>query len=164
MIEIVRIPEQRKGALIGKNGSVRKELEKKTHTSLTVNDDVEIDGEALDVLKAKEIVKAIGRGFAPDKALKLMHDDFRLDVISLGDASEKKAERLLSRIIGRDGKCRHTLETLTKTDICVLGKTVSIIGRWDDVDRAGEAISLLIKGKTHAYVYRCLEEGKNEES
>ncbi len=64
MIELVRIPEQRKGALIGKNGSVKKELEKKTHTSLTVGDDVEIDGEALDVLKAKEIVKAIGRGFA----------------------------------------------------------------------------------------------------
>lgn len=164
MIELVRIPEQRKGALIGKNGSVKKELEKKTHTSLTVGDDVEIDGEALDVLKAKEIVKAIGRGFAPDKALKLLHDDFRLDVISLGDESEKQMKRTIARIIGRDGKSRHTIETLTKTDICVYGKTISVIGRWDEVERANEAIGLLIKGKTHAYVYRCLEEGKDEES
>lgn len=162
MIEIVKIPEQRKGALIGKNGSVKKELEKRTHTSLKINDGVEIEGEALDVLKAKEIVKAIGRGFAPDKALKLMDDDFRLEIISLGDESEKQMKRTISRIIGSKGKSRHTIETLTKTDICVYGKTISIIGRWDYVDRADEAIELLIKGKTHAYVYRCLEEGKDE--
>ncbi len=85
-------------------------------------------------------------------------------MISLGDESEKQMKRTIARIIGRDGKSRHTIETLTKTDICVYGKTISIIGKWDEVERANEAIGLLIKGKTHAYVYRCLEEGKDEES
>jgi len=164
MIETLRIPEQRKGALIGRDGSVKSELEKKTHTSIRVNEGVEIEGEALDVLKAKEIVKAIGRGFSPEKAFKLINDDFRLVVISLSDESEKRMKRLLSRIIGKGGKSRRTIETLTRTDMCVYGKTISIIGSWDDVEKANEAIELLLKGKTHAYVYRCLESSKRDEA
>jgi ribosomal RNA assembly protein len=157
MIETVRIPEQRKGVLIGKDGSVKNELEKKTRTAIRINDGVEIDGEPLDVLKAKEIVKAIGRGFSPEKAFKLIHDDFRLIVISLGDETKKRMKRLFSRIIGKGGKSRKTIEMLTKTDIRIYGKTIAIIGSWEDVEKANEAIELLLKGKTHAYVYRCLE-------
>jgi ribosomal RNA assembly protein len=163
MIDTVRIPEQRKGALIGREGCVKSELERKTRTAIKINDGVEIKGEVLDVLKAKEIVKAIGRGFPPEKAFKLMHDDFRLVVISLGDENEKRMKRLLSRIIGKSGKCRRTIEMLTKTDICIYGKTIAIIGGWENVEKANEAIGLLLKGKTHAYVYRCLESGKGDE-
>jgi ribosomal RNA assembly protein len=157
MIEPVKIPEQRKGVLIGKDGSTKKGIEARTRTKITVNNGIEIDGEPLDVLKAKEIVKAIGRGFAPDKAMKLISDDYRLVVISLGDETEKRMKRIFSRIIGKAGKSRRILEHLTKTDICIYGKTISIIGNWSNAEKANEAIELLVKGKTHAYVYRCLE-------
>jgi len=160
MMKIVRIPEQRKGVLIGKNGSVKREIEKKTRTSVSVNNGIEIEGEALDIMKAEEIVTAIGRGFSPERAMKLMDEDYRLCVINLGGEGEKKIKRIFSRIIGREGKCRRRIEMGTKTDICVYGKTISIIGRWDSVEKAGGAIELLMKGKTHAYVYRCMEENK----
>jgi ribosomal RNA assembly protein len=164
MIEEVKIPEIRKGVLIGPEGSVKKKIEKKTRTTITINDGVEIEGEPLDVLKTKEIVKAIGRGFAPDKALKLMSDDYRLIIISLGRETDNTIKRILSRIIGSKGKCRKNIELLTKTDICVYGKTISIIGKWDDVEKANEALELIIEGKPHAYVYKRLEEKDTSES
>lgn len=161
MIDEVKIPDIRKGVLIGPEGSVKKAIEKRTRTTITLNDCIEINGEALDVMKAKEIVKAIGRGFAPDKAMKLMSDDYRLIVISLGHETERLMKRTLARVIGSDGKARKTLELLTTTDICVYGKTISIIGKWDNVDKANEALELLIEGKPHAYVYKRIE-GQNE--
>jgi len=160
MIEEIRIPEQRKGVLIGKNGSVKRALENKTHTKISVNDFVEIEGEVLDVLKAIEVVKAIGRGFPPEKAFKLLDEEFRLVVISLGDKTEKHMRRVFSRVIGKGGKCRRNIEMLTDTDIRVYGKTISIIGKWENVEKASKAINMLIEGKTHAYVYRCLERGE----
>lgn len=158
MIDAIKIPEQRKGVLIGKDGMIKEEIEGKTRTTLSIGDEVEIEGEALDVMKAKEIVRAIGRGFAPEKALKLLDDDFRLVVISLGDETDKKMKRMLSRIIGSRGKCKRRIEVRSKTDICVYGKTVSIIGNWKDVDKAAEVIDLLIQGKPHSYAYKRLEE------
>lgn len=160
MIEIIKIPEKRKGVLIGKDGLVKRELEEKTNTELRIDDDVEIEGESLNVLKAKEIVKAIGRGFSPEKAFKLLDDDFRLIVISLGQETDKSMRRIFSRIIGRNGKCKRKIGLRTNTDICIHGKTVSIIGGWKDVEKAEELIELLIKGKPHSYVYKCLEEMK----
>jgi ribosomal RNA assembly protein len=162
MIEEVKIPEQRKGVLIGANGSVKREVEKKTRTVITIDDGIEIEGEVLDVLKAKEIIKAIGQGFAPEKAFKLLGEDYRLVVISLDRENEKMTERIFSRIIGSKGKCKRNIETLTKTDIIVYGKTVSIIGKWEDVDKANDAIEMIIDGKMHAYVYKCIEERESE--
>lgn len=157
MIEIVKIPEQRKGVLIGKDGCVKKELEKRTHTKITIGESIEIEGEVLDVMKAKDIVRAIGRGFSPEKAFKLMDDDFRFVVISLSDKTERQRHRIFSRIIGKRGRCRRNLEMLTKTYISVYGKTISIIGNWQNVKKACDAIELLIEGKKHSYVYKYLE-------
>ncbi|MEE9323344.1 MAG: KH domain-containing protein [Candidatus Aenigmarchaeota archaeon] len=158
MIGTIKIPEQRKGVLIGKGGSVKEELENKTRTKISIDDGVEIEGEPLDVMKAKEIVKAMGRGFSPEMAFKLLNDDFRLVIISLGQETDKKMKRIFSRIIGRNGRCKKKIEMRTKTDICIYGKTVSIIGNWEDAGKASDVIGLLIEGKPHSYVYKYLEE------
>jgi len=158
MIEIIKIPEQRKGVLIGKDGFIRKDLEKKTSTVITIGDGIEIEGESLDVMKAREIIKAIGRGFSPEHAFMLLDDDFRLIVITLGQETDKGMKRIFSRVIGREGKCRRKIEIRTKTHICVYGKTVSIIGNWRDVEKAEEVVELIIRGKPHSYAYKRLED------
>lgn len=158
MIDEIKIPEQRKGVLIGEKGSVKTEIGKKTNTVISIDDGIEIEGEALDVLKAKEIIKAIGRGFSPEKAFKLLDDEFRLIIISLGQETDKRMRRMFSRIIGRNGRCKRKVEMRTNTDICIYGKTVSIIGDWRDVEKASEVIDLLLRGKPHSYVYKRLEE------
>lgn len=158
MIDEIKIPEQRKGVLIGEKGLVKTEIGKKTNTVISIDDGIEIEGKALDVLKAKEIIKAIGRGFSPEKAFKLLDDEFRLIIINLEQETDKRMRRMFSRIIGRNGRCKRKVEMRTNTDICIYGKTVSIIGDWRNVEKASEVIDLLLRGKPHSYVYKRLEE------
>ncbi len=159
MLKIVKIPEKRKGVLIGSDGSVKVRIEKSTHTTITVNDSVEIEGESLDVLKAKDIIKAIGRGFSPEKAMRLLSEDVRLVIISMEGETGNTIKRLFARVIGTHGNTKRIIEKATETYISVYGKTVSVIGKWDSAQKAGQAIELLLEGKTHAYVYKFVEGG-----
>lgn len=158
MNDFIKIPEQRKAVLIGKDGSVKKELEKLTKTKIYVNENIGIEGESLNVIKTKEIIKAIGRGFSPENAFKLLNDEYQLVVMSLRNETRKTKRRLLSRIIGRKGSCKRRIEMRTKTYISVYGKTISIIGNWKDVEKAEKAIEMVLEGRPHSYVYRFLEE------
>lgn len=157
MIQIILIPEQRKPVLIGKDGSVKKELELKTKTKITVRNDVRVEGDSLDVLKAKEIVKAIGRGFAPEKAFSLLDDDYQLYIISLEKETRNTIKRIMARIIGKKGAARKKIEEKTGCFVSVYGKTVSLIGPAVNLDKAIEAVERLISGRSHAYVYSRLE-------
>ncbi|MCD6404171.1 MAG: RNA-processing protein, partial [Nanoarchaeota archaeon] len=65
-------------------------------------------------------------------------------------------------VIGRDGKAKEKIEELTDTNICVSGKTVSIIGRYDDAMIAREAVERLLGGAMHATVFRFLEKKRRE--
>ncbi|MBI4163007.1 MAG: RNA-processing protein [Candidatus Aenigmarchaeota archaeon] len=158
MIKSVNIPKERIAVLIGEYGSSKKTIEKETHTKILIEDEVIIEGESLDVLTAENIVKAIGRGFSPENALKLADEEILLDIIHL---PKTDLERLRSRIIGAKGKARRTLEMLTDTNISVYGKTVSIIGKYENVFPAREAVEKLIKGFSHKSVYAFLE-GKHQ--
>lgn len=155
MLEILSIPEERKAVLIGRNGRTKSEIERKTGTKINIKEDVEIRGEPLSIERAREIVKAIGRGFSPQRAFKLLDEDFRLSVITLRE-SPKKTKRLLSRVIGKRGKARKTLEELTGCCLSVYGKTICLIGRWDEIDRAVEAVEEILEGRPHPHVYRNL--------
>ncbi len=154
MIEEVNIPDERKGVLIGRDGSVRAELERQSRTRITITEGVVIEGnDPLMVMGAAEVVRAVGRGFSPDKAMLLLRDDYELRVVSLQGESEKAVKRLMARVIGRKGATRGILEHDTNCLISVYGKTVAIIGRSDGVPAAEEAVEDLLKGRSHSYVY-----------
>jgi ribosomal RNA assembly protein len=158
MIETTMIPEERKPVLIGKNGSVKKRIESETGTEISVGDAVEIRGEdSLRLMKAKDMVTAIGRGFTPKEASRLLDDDVELHVISLEGESLKKRKRLLGRVIGEGGRSRKRIERETGACICVRGKTLSIIGSREEIAPAEEAVHELLAGKTHAWAYRKMD-------
>ena len=155
MMEIVRIPIERKPVLIGKNGAVKERIEKNTETKLEISDCVKISGEdPLLVLKAKEIVTAIGRGFSPEVADKLLEEDRELHVVSLEGDTLKKRKRLLGRVIGRNGRSRRKIESETGASICIRGKTLSIIGNREETEPAEEAVEELLAGKSHPHAYK----------
>jgi len=160
MIATLMIPEERKSVLIGKNGEVKKLLEEKTKTKVTVELDVSIEGESLDVLKAKEIVKAIGRGFSPEKAFLLLDEEYQLNVISLSGETLNTIKRLFARVIGRQGKTRRKIEQCTGAFVSVYGKTVAVIGKSLEIEAATRAIEQILKGRSHGYVYRRLEHAR----
>lgn len=162
MIVNVMIPDERKKILIGKDGSIKKNLEESTNTSITVRTDVAIEGESLDVIKAEQIVKAIGRGFSPEKALILLDDDYQFTMITLEGETVNTIKRLMGRVIGREGKTRRKIENSTGTLISVYGKTVSIIGKSNDLEAAKKAIEELLRGRSHGYVYKKIEYTRNK--
>lgn len=156
MIERLKIPAARIAVLVGAQGSVRREIEKKLKVKLTIDEEISIEGDALNVMDATNIVTAIGRGFAPQNALKLTDENNTFAVVYLPN-DEKKLKRLKSRIIGEGGRSRENLERLTNTNISVFGKTVSIIGEYESVKDLTDAIGMFIKGFSHRAIYAFLE-------
>jgi len=170
MTQEIKIPNDRIGAIIGKNGTTRKYLEKRLKVSLEVDSQsglVEMtnEDEAIHEIRAMEVIKAIGRGFSPERALKLLDDDdMILDLIDLSDIADspEKLARIRGRIIGREGKAREQMENMTGAEISVYGKTVAIIGMPDQTNDAHTAISMLINGSEHTTVFNYLDRKRKE--
>ncbi len=163
MIDIVKIPEGRKAALIGRNGSTKKKIEKEAKVELEIKDnDVEIRGEDLEVIYARDIIKAIGRGFSPKDAFKLLDDEYQLLVLNVKDYTTRQIEHVLARVIGTHGKTKRIIEEYTKTKLSIHGKTVSIIGTPQDIHIASEAVEMLFEGAMHRAVYIYLESAQRK--
>ena len=171
--DYLKIPQNRVGALIGKNGEVKKSVEKLTGTVLDIDSDEgtvyitprEDMEDPLGVWNANHIVKAIARGFNPDVAMKLIHDDIYLEVMKLPlyiGKSKKALARYKGRIIGTNGKTRELITELADVDMAVYGKTVSLIGEIDNVLVAKEAIEMILNGSRHKSVYGFLEHKKED--
>ena len=159
MKDFVKIPLKYKKVLM-KKPEIKEQVERATNTRISVNEDVEIEGESLDIFVAKNIIKAFGRGFSIEDALKLTDDMYNLEIIDLSDYAntENRIKVIAARIIGSQGKTKKFIERYTNTKIAVSGKTVSIIGKWEDINLAREAILMFINGSMHKTVYRWLEE------
>lgn len=161
MIKNIKIPEERTPVLIGRNGATKKIISRKTKTRITVGEEVTIEGDSLNVLDAENVIRAIGRGFSPERALLLTNEDNTLLIIEL-PKNEKAAKRIKSRLIGTKGKSRRNIERLTGTHISVYGKTISIIGKYVEVSLVEQAINKIIEGMPHRFVYEFLEGRQHE--
>ncbi|MEM4267459.1 MAG: KH domain-containing protein [Candidatus Woesearchaeota archaeon] len=165
----LKLPKDRIAVLIGKKGEVKKSIEEATETKITIDSkegDVVISGcDAIKLYSAKELVRAIGRGFNPEVAQLLLKQDYCFESIKIDDFSNSKTQlpRLKGRVIGKDGKARRNIEELTDTNICVYGKTVGIIGTAENCSTARRAIESLLGGSMHATVYKWLAKKKREE-
>ena len=170
----LKIPKERIGVLIGPEGKIKRAIEEKLSVELQI--DSETGGVTLMLaetaedpsllFKAKDVVTAIGRGFSPEHAFRLIRDEEAvLDVIDLRTVfgkSESDIRRIKGRIIGMNGKTRRILEELTDTDIAVYGSTIGMIGKLEEVEVAREAIQMLVKGSLHSTVYRFLHRKRRE--
>jgi ribosomal RNA assembly protein len=123
------------------------------------------DVNPLSVLRAKDVVTAIARGFPPEKAFQLFDEDMMLEVLSLRDIfgkSESDMQRVKGRVIGREGKSRRNIEEITQAQLAVFGHTIGIIGNYDALSLAREGVEMLIKGRQHATVYEHLKNRRRE--
>jgi ribosomal RNA assembly protein len=168
----IKLPLDRIGVLIGKDGNVKSMIEKHCNVKLDIDSeygDVIIKGtkpiEKMEPFKAVGLVTAIARGFSPEKAMQLLDDNIMLQVIDLKEygRSRSNLERIKGRIIGSNGKTRRLIEEYTDTDISVYGHYVSIIGKFDDVRVASEAIIMIINGSAHKSVYAMLDNNKKRQ-
>lgn len=168
--EAVLVPHERVGAIIGKRGATKREIERLTETGLEVDSgegEIEVirKGPPLKYLKALRIVKAIGRGFSPEHAFRLLGDDCLFELIELQEVLGKNESRLKAkkgRVIGSHGKTREEIERDTGANISVYGKTIGIIGSEEEMEKAKRAVEMLIGGAAHSIVYGMLKKEHRE--
>lgn len=164
----IRIPADRVGTLIGKKGEIKKTLQDTSGIKIDINteegeivlhDDVELE-DPLKALQLMDVVKAVGRGFNPDKAMRLFEDDEYLEVVDLKEFIGERSgqmHRVRGRLIGKDGKTRRIIEDLTGVDMVIYGNTVGLIGNSISLPVAKHAVELILQGSEHATVYHYLE-------
>ena len=166
-MDYVRIPVSRIGAVIGPKGRTKRKLEELSGCKLTIDSAeglVEIKQknkeDALKNLQLTSAVKAIGRGFNPEKAYQLIEMDYYLEIVDIRDyvgRSKKRLGIIRGRLIGREGKTRHIIEDMTGCDLAIQGHTVSIISDLDGLEAAKVAVSMVLGGSEHGSVYKYLE-------
>jgi ribosomal RNA assembly protein len=163
----IRIPADRIGALIGPGGKTKKRVEATFHVNLTIdgetgNVEIKVKPDQPDVsvlLVTHNLIQAIGRGFSPKNAFRLMDEDYDLIVMDIEEyvGRNKNAQnRVKGRIIGKEGKSRAMIEELTECLVSVYGGTVGIIGPYDMLPVAKEAVEMLINGSFHKTVWNHL--------
>ncbi len=166
----IKIPLDRVGVLIGRDGKVKDMIEKSCGVRLDIDSEygeVIIKGNApiekMEPFKAVELVTSIARGCAPDKAKRLLEEDMILQIIDLKEYAGKSRNalgRIKGRIIGSNGKARRLIEELSEAYISVHGHYVAIIGKPEEVKIAMEAVTMLARGSMHKSVYNMLQNAR----
>ncbi len=163
----LKIPRDRVGALIGPKGKAKRRIERYFGVTLEIDSEsgaveITVNPENSNVTSSftvRNVVKAIGRGFSPQRAEILAKEDFDLHIIYLdefvGD-SKNTMKRVKGRIIGKNGRSRELIEEITETRISVYGGTIAYIGSPEGLEAAREAIMRLIKGSFHKTVWNYL--------
>ncbi len=170
----VRIPKERVGVLVGPDGKVKQKIEEKLMVKLQIESEAggvtivlsERTNDPSLLFRAKDVVTAIGRGFSPDHAFRLLrNDDDIFDFIDFRvvfGRSKSDIKRIKGRIIGANGKTRKLIEELTDASVVVYGHTVGFIGTFEHVDVARNAVQMLIDGCQHHTVYKYLQRKRSE--
>ena len=170
MQEVIKVPTDRVGVIIGKQGSTKEKLENLTKSSITIDsteNTVTIkprkDADPGLVWICRDMIQGIARGFSEEKVFKLIDPNVILRIITLeGNKNSKHIQRVKGRIIGENGKARKFIEFATKVNISVYGNTIALIGESEQLDVAQQAIDMLINGSNHTTMYRFLEKYRTE--
>ncbi|WP_330630752.1 KH domain-containing protein [Halocatena halophila] len=166
----VTIPQDRIGVLVGQGGETMREIESKAEVRLDIDSEtgsvaVESVGDPVQGLKGPDIVKAIGRGFRPEDALRLLEDDLMMfEIVDIDAVARNKNDlrRKKGRLIGEDGRTRELMEELTGASVVIYGTTLGIIGRPDEVEAVRRGAEMILDGAPHGSVYSFLERRRTE--
>lgn len=170
----IKIPKERIGALIGKRGKVKQQIEKRCGVTIEIDSETgdalistSKPAEQMEAFRAIEVITAISRGFSPERAYHLFEDEEimfqQLDLHDYAGKSPSTLARIRGRIIGEGGKARRMIEDLTGSYVSVYGHTVAFIGNYREVKLATDAITMLAKGSMHKSVYSMLQGVKRKE-
>jgi ribosomal RNA assembly protein len=172
---LTRVPKDRIAVIIGAKGVTSKAIRNAAGCQKFIIDsttgDIEVEwGEVgtydpVKAMKLPDVVKAIGRGMAPEAAIRLLDDDHYFELVDLREYVGKRSNqqrRIRARIIGRQGKIRMLIEQLTRTQISIYNSTVVIVGEESGLLSARQAIEMLAGGSEHGSVIGFLERDRKQ--
>ncbi len=169
----VRVPMDRIGVLIGAKGSTRRSLEEAANVKLEIDSqsgDVTVEWEPeqtdpVQMMKLPDIIKAIGRGMSPKKAIKLLDDEVFFQIFDMRDWVGKQhlqQKRMRGRLIGSEGKIRKFIESNSGCEMAVYGSTVVLIGDEDGLPLASNAVERILRGAEHSTVVKGMERERRD--
>ncbi len=118
------------------------------------------------MLKARDVAEAVGRGFSPERAFRLLREDTYLTVVSMKEASGKRTKeamrRLRARLIGASGKARSRMEELSGCSLSIYGSSVALIGTAEQLERGTRGVQMLLRGSEHSSVFGYLNRARRQ--
>lgn len=119
---------------------------------------ITVKGNELNEFLVEKVLHAVDFGFDIDDALLLLNEDFVLEFIEVKEHTRRKnLKDVRSRIIGREGRARQTIEKLTGAAIVISGNDVGVIVDADHLAMTIQGIESLISGSKHGNVFGFLE-------
>ena len=164
---LARIAKDRIGVLIGKSGETKLEIEKAAKCTLHINSETgEVhakwsdDSDPIIRIKMPDVIRAIGRGMAPPRAINLLEDDVHLKMYDIREwvgRQPNQIKRMRGRIIGRNGRIRELIEELSGVELVVYRSTVVVVGDLESLAIGSAALERVLDGAEHGTVLKFLE-------
>jgi len=116
-----------------------------------------------DVLKVRDFVVALDNCVNEDIALEILRKDAQLYLIDLKNYfSKDDVKRVMARVIGEGGKIKERISEATGAHIFINDSRILLIGNYDDIEYARQAIQIIVDGSPFSRLFKYLDKVKRE--